>query len=228
MEYILQQTGYYPISLGANCFPRMYLDKIYKSHYPRLPFDYVGTPMWGINEAITSNFKKFASKDSIVAIPLYRNNTKLYLINILYDISFLHDHKNYTKECLSRLPESQYYKVETNYSRRIQRWNSLVTAGSKLLFFRLERIEENRIQNIHELNKPSEKDSLEEFSRMMKEKGIEFRIIYFTYNCPNQYDSDTRIIYVNIPKEEKITDSLINTLFSSSEVLNHVRNSLLT
>ena len=224
MEYSLKQTGYYPISLGSNCFSRMYIESIYKESYPRLPFDYVGSPMWGINKAIESKFKGFASKDTIDAIELHTNSKDLYLVNRDYMIAFLHDHKRHSRESLDKLSVNEYYKVENDYSRRIARWNSLVKVGSKLLFFRLQRPENNRIQT--HINNPSEKESLEAFSRLMKVKGIEFKILYFTYNEPQHFDSDTDIIYVNIPKEEKITNNLIKTLLSTIEIFRFVRGVL--
>lgn len=222
----MKETGYYPVSLGANCFPRMYIEPIYKQSYPRLPFDYVGSPMWGINQAIKEDFKQFASKDTIDMLHLYKNTRELYLVNRNYRISFMHDHFISGNKDIKKISNSDYSKVEIDYSRRVERWNTLLTSGSKILFFRLERLEQNRIYNPENINKPSEKDSLEEFSKMMKEKGVEFRIVYVTYNNSQYYDLDTRIIYVNIPSKEKYTDRLLELLFRDVDVLNYLKHSL--
>lgn len=217
MEYIIEELDYYPVSLGANCFPRMYLEKIYKKSYPRLPFDYVGSPMWGINEAIQGKFKGFASKKDIAPYKIYGNSESEVLTNSNYMISFMHDHKHI------QISDEKYNQVENDYSRRIQRWKNLIDGGSKLLFFRLMRIEHDRIEYVQ--GKPSEKDALEEFSQMMKAK-VNFRILYFTYDQPNWYDPESQIIYVNIPKIEKLTDSLIKKLLSDIEIFKHVKEYL--
>lgn len=218
MEYIIEELNYYPVSLGANCFSRMYLEKIYKKSYPRLPFDYVGSPMWGINEAIEADFKGFASKQDIAAYKIYENSESEVLTNSRYLISFLHDHKHI------RISDEKYNQVENDYSRRIQRWKHLIEGESKLLFFRLMRSEQNRIQYIQ--GKPSEKEALEQFSRAMKTKNLNFRILYFTYEQPNWYDPESQIIYVNIPKIEKITDNLIKKLLSDIDTFKYIKQHL--
>jgi hypothetical protein len=141
-------------------------------------------------------------------------------------ISFLHDHKRRSNESINEIHLREYSKVENDYSRRIARWNSLIQVGSKLLFFRVHRSDTNRIQSNKDIKKPSEKESLETFSMGMKAKGIEFRILYFTYDHSQHFDSDTQIIYVTIPKEEKITNTLINTLLSDIETFSFVKNAL--
>lgn len=218
MEYIIEELNYYPVSLGANCFPRMYIETIYKKSYPRLPFDYVGSPMWGINEAIQGNFKGFASKKDIAAYKIYGNSESEFLTNSNYMISFLHDHKHI------KISDEKYNQVENDYSRRIQRWKNLIEGESKIIFFRLMRSEENRIQYVQ--GKPSEKEALEQFSSTMKTENMKFRILYFTYDQPNWYDPDSQIIYVNIPKIEKITDSLIKKLLSDIENFRHIKQHL--
>ena len=217
MEYIIEQLNYYPVSLGANCFPRLYIETIYKKSYPRLPFDYVGSPMWGINKAIQEDFKGFASKKDILLYKIYGNSESEVITNSNYMCSFIHDHKH------TQMSDEKYNQVENDYSRRIQRWKNLIDGGSKLLFFRLMRIEENRIEYFE--GKPSEKEALEEFSGMMKTK-VNFRILYFTYDQPNWYDPESQIIYVNIPKIENLTDSLINKLLSDIKIFKHVQANL--
>ena len=219
-------SGYYPISLGHNCFPRMYIETIYKQSYPRLPFDYIGTPMWGINHILQDNFKTFASKSVLDIRELYVNNTDLYLLNPTYMFTFIHDHNYKDNDRIRKIPNNTYNTIENDYLRRIERWNTLLKSGTKLLFFRLSRNEEKRILYSEALGKPSEKESLEIFSRLMKEKGIEFRILYFSYDVTQSYDPSTQIIYINIPKSEKITNTLINTLLSSIHTFRHVKNSL--
>jgi hypothetical protein len=226
MESLIKQMGYYPISLGANCFSRMYIETIYKGSYPRLPFDYVGSPMWGINKVIESNFNGFASKDNIDAIELYKDSTCLYLVNRDSMIAFLHDHKNHTNKSLTTLSVKEYSKVEDDYSRRIARWNSIVKAGSKLLFFRLPRNTKNRIEFDEDNNNHSEKEALETFSKYMKAKGVEFRILHFTYYEPQHFDPDTQIIYIAIPKKEKVIDTLLNKLLSDIDIFRFVKSVL--
>jgi hypothetical protein len=41
----------------------------------------------------------------------------------------------------------------------------------------------------------------------MKAKGVEFRILHFTYYEPQHFDPDTQIIYIAIPKKEKVIDT---------------------
>ena len=226
MEYVIEQGDYYPVSLGMNCFPRMYTQRIYKKIYPRLPFDYVGTPMWGINEAIKADFKGFASIKCLQPYKIYKNEEYIRLTNVNYMIAFLHDHLTINNEKMnpSLISKEQSIKVEQDYLRRIQRWKALLDSGSKLLFFRLTRSEEERIQYV--TDKPSEKDALEEFSRTMKARNVRFKILYFTYDHENSYDTDSQIIYVNISKIEKITVNLIGQLLSDDEILRHVRESL--
>ena len=224
MEYIIEELNYYPVSLGANCFSRMYLEKIYKKSYPRLPFDYVGSPMWGINEAIEADFKGFASKESLEPYQIYSNEDLIRLTNVNYMISFLHDHIDNNKKGIQIVSNERYMKVEQDYIRRIQRWKALIDSSANLLFFRLMRIEENRIQ--YSRKKPSEKEAIEQFSGIMKTKNLKFRILYFTYDQPNLYDSESQIIYVNIPKIEKLTDSIIKKLVSDIDTFKYIKQHL--
>jgi hypothetical protein len=174
--------------------------------------------MWGINEAIEADFKGFASKKDIAPYKIYGNRESELLTNSNYMISFLHDHTHI------QISDEKYNQVENDYSRRIQRWKNLIEGESKLLFFRLMRIEENRIEYVG--GKPSEKDALEQFSETMKKKKIHFRILYFTYHEANWYDPESQIIYVSIPKIEKITDSLIKKLLSDIEIFKYVKEHL--
>jgi hypothetical protein len=182
--------------------------------------------MWGINHLIQTNFQDFGSKETIEIRELYNNNPDLYLYNPDTMIAFLHDHKYSNNDRIRNIPAETYKKVRDDYIRRISRWNSLLASGSKLLFFRLARIETNRIQYKAMLKKPSEKVALETFSETMKQRGIHFRIIYFTYDYPQSYDSSTQIIYIHIPSEMKSTKSIIDTLLSDIDVFRHVKENV--
>jgi len=219
MDLLIEKYNYYPVSLGHNCFPRMYIEKIYRKSYPRLPFDYLGSTMWGINDLIRADFKDFASKDNLSICPVYHSNSTLHIVNLRYMIIFLHDHKHNGNNTIKSIKSEKYTEVEKDYSRRIQRWKDLLVSGSKLLFFRLARNEHDRIHQ----GKP-EKEALQEFSEMMRELKIDFRILYFSYENPQGYDTESQIIYVNIPEKEKITDTLIQRLLSDLDVFRFVKN----
>ena len=72
MEKILKNKNIKIISLGSNCYNKIYLNKIgikRETNY----FDYIGTSMWAINELFIMNkFKDvFSNKDNFINMFTY-------------------------------------------------------------------------------------------------------------------------------------------------------------
>ena len=191
MSSILDGTTI-PISLGYNCFVRVYLQEFVKAT-PRYPFDWTGTPMWAICELMDSNFSDFNNPEKLVVRKRFMNSDEMYLTNTQYNTVFLHD---YGKDPTS-ISTELYEKVKNDYERRIERWNDALLGKDHLLFFRLEMSERPRVPYEGSTRSKSETEYLWEFTDKLKSRGTNYHILYITHSTPQGYDAERKIIHLN-------------------------------
>jgi hypothetical protein len=202
----------YPVALGYNCHVKVLVDRIGELErigYPRLPFDWLGTPMYSICDVLEKDFEDFTNND-FFKVERRKNHLETeYLTNIKYDLCFVHD---YGKD-IKNISITQFEKTEEDYKRRIQRWKSEVidspkvgtlpmqsSSGRHIVFFRLEQLNEERTQYLRE---EPEIFYVERFAKWMSsqeqtmvgEKGIHFHIIWFSQTATEKsYDKTNKII----------------------------------
>jgi hypothetical protein len=192
--------GWIPISLGYNCFVRVFLQEFVKAT-PRYPFDWTGTPMWSICELMDSDFEGMNRREWLTVRRRFPDSTEEYLTNTKYNMVFLHDYGKNPHV----IPDDVYARVEDDYKRRIDRWRLAIHGKQPLLFFRVETPDRPRLVYEGSTRPKSEMESLCEFSMKLKTIGTEFRIIHITHSQPQGYDAERKIINLNYtPKDPKL------------------------
>lgn len=182
----------YPVSLGYNCHVKVLIDRLgemERKGYPRLPFDWLGTPMYSICDMLEGNFEDFTNDAFFKVERRKKHMDTEFLTNTKYDFCFVHD---YGKD-LKNISMTQLDKTEEDYKRRIQRWHDeVIKSGRHIVFFRLEQLTEERTHYLHE--KP-ERFHVERFCSWAKEKGMKFHVIWFSQTAMEKsYDKEHHII----------------------------------
>jgi len=182
----------YPVSLGYNCHVKVLVDRIGemdRTGYPRLPFDWLGTPMYSICDLLEKDFEGFNDDTAFKVERRKKHLQTEYLTNTKYDFCFVHD---YGKD-LKNISLTQLDKTEEDYKRRIKRWkDEVIDSGRHIVFFRLEQLNEERT---HYLREEPEKFYVERFCDWMKAKGVKFHVIWFSQTATQRtYDKEHHII----------------------------------
>jgi hypothetical protein len=178
-----------PISLGYNCFVRVYFQEFVKAT-PRYVFDWTGIPMWAICECMDSNFKDFSNKEFLVKRKRFTNTDEVFLTNTKYNTVFLHDYGK-PDESIS---DALFERVEQDYLRRIERWNAAIHGITPLLFVRVEMSNRPRIDYEGSTRQYKEHHYVMEFAEKLKSVGTNYHILFITHSCEQGYDSDKKII----------------------------------
>lgn len=189
-----------PISLGYNCHVKVFIDRIgeaQKRTYLHQPFDWVGSPMWSVYEAVKVDFSGFVDRSSISLRKRFTDKSDDYLTHSVYNFCFLHD---FGKDIRS-ISEEKWTDVQEKYIRRIERWNSTLAKKEPLLFIRLEQDALNRIEYPEFQREGDEKYYVEQFAELMKAKGVSYRILFLSTTAAKGYDPDRRICTVHFVKK---------------------------
>lgn len=194
------RKNWFPISLGFTCHVKVLIDQICqkdKRAYPRLPFDWIGTPMSSVYELATSNFDGMNDPEKLLVRRRFTDKETEYLTHVDYNFVFVHDYKN-----IRSITPEQFTKIDTDYKRRIERWNYILRCGSPLIFMRLEQENnEKRIAYEGTARDVDEYTYLQRFSTFIKSCGAIFYIIYFSTTRPKGYDEEHKIITIHFNKQ---------------------------
>ena len=194
-------TNYTPISLGYSCYPAMYISGLGvtdRRFYERHVFDWIGTPMWAICKFMQTDFANFLDRDLLI----WRNHSisgeEFYVTNSKYNLTFAHDFHSL------EIPDLYFKGVCEKYKRRIERFKSVLSSKKKLLFIRLERYRKD-IREFPEYEiTESETFYLKQFSQMLRDRGVDFKMLYLTNSDPVGYDPETRICSISfLPRSYK-------------------------
>jgi hypothetical protein len=167
--------------------------------YMRLPFDWIGTPMWAICDLFESNFADFTNKEYYELKPRFTHKEDKYLTHSKYDFVFVHD---YGKQ-LENIPDEKYKKVEDDYKRRVLRFQSILNSPMKLFFIRLEQDISNRISLPEQQNEHDEYYYVEKFADLLLSKGYTFTILYITTSQKKGFDKQRQICRIQYANPEK-------------------------
>jgi hypothetical protein len=196
------------ISLGYNCCPKKFTNYINISQPTNL-FDYIATPMWGINELLENDYTGLTDINNYKIIPIMKNDNEI-LTNLKYYFRFLHDFKNqeitnsddednvlefFDKMILVRM---QFNEFKNKYERRIVRFKELLKNEEKILFIRYEEPIKNRII-YDEYKIRYQKEELEyirDFALIIKKQypDLEFKIIYISYKHDTKKEDNITIL----------------------------------
>ena len=173
------------ISLGYSCSSRKYINSYChrgETHF----FDWIGAPMWAINELIQNNFDiNFDSGECSYCVTL--SNEKAIMTHRKYYLRMMHDfpREGAIKNIAPKLPDITR-NISEKYRRRSQRFMGLLKYlespdAEMQIFLRLEEPHENRIipdEHLEKYNKP-ELEYIIDFARLLKQRGCKkFKVIY--------------------------------------------------
>ena len=192
------------ISLGSNCYVKMFLESIKRSDETHF-FDYIGSSMWAINDLFKEDFKDLFD-DGIDVLEKKRILTKgdqYILTHKKYHIRFKHEFKQqkFYSEIKENIKLEDFNKTRDKYIRRKERLKDILNNNQTLLFIRYEEDQENRIQHFED--KKSEIEYIYEFIEIIKEKYPlkKFCILLLSHNLENEDKrNENLIILKNIEK----------------------------
>jgi hypothetical protein len=187
------------ISLGSNCYIRLYLDSINvkkETHF----FDNIGSSMWSINKLVENNFSDLFNQDDYCMMHISNTKDKYIYTHKKYYLIFKHDFlQNYLSN-VNSVSKKTFLEFKIKYERRKERFIQLINNKDTVLFIRLE---ENRNPKIHheiyEKNfETSELEYVKIFSNIIKKinPSKKFLIIFISKQNKNNYDFENNIITI--------------------------------
>jgi len=216
--------NYTIISLGYNCSIKIYIKSIndQETHL----FDWIGSPMWGINKLINDNFDLFNIDDyGLIEIFITDAPDKYIFSNKKYYFKFIHDlptgmtldktilHANKNGELIKI---NYYQQFKSKYERRIERLNTLLNSTNSIVFLRLEEVLINKKihdEYINYYSKP-EIEHVKEFINIIKDKypNLKFKLIFISTSNKTEI-LDNLLILHNIDEDVKlIIDKNLNLI----------------
>jgi len=223
--------NYTVMSLGFNCTMKRYTKEFIDQ--PTYLFDWIGSPMWGINKFINNNFDLF-NTDDYGPVKIYNNKSDIIYCNKKYYFKFIHDLQPNTEvnrliaikdKYGSTMKINYFNNFKEKYQRRINKFIELLNSGNSVVFLRLE---ENMIDKVmyDEYNKSYSKPEIEhiyEFMNIMKKKysTLKYKIIYFTKLLDTEIKDNLLIIKdtINIIEGDSIKNVGI-LLDNNKDVIN--------
>lgn len=180
------------ISLGNNCYPKMYLERYLNIKKEYDFFDYIGTPMWSIVKLLKNNFNNLFIKDEFKLIKIWYDSSDCYVANSIYNFKFRHDLIEYP------VKDDIYNHFKDKYQRRKNRFISKINNSKKILFVRLEEQLTNKIipENLKDKYKDNEYDYIKEFISEIKKINpkLDITVIYLSPKFKNNYIKEDNII----------------------------------
>jgi len=197
MNNVFQQPDAIPVSLGSNCYVAMMIEEWGKADnvwYERQVFDWLGSSMWAICDLMDADFADLTRRTMIVPRQRYMYKPDKLLSHLRYNVVFQHEFTDNTPPT-----DEAWAKFEEKYARRIQRFRLLLDrsakTGKKLFFVRLEKATHARIHYPEFDQEHDETFFLEYFAEQMRQRGVNFHILYLTTSAPTDYKNN--IIYVH-------------------------------
>lgn len=149
------------ISLGYNCFPRKWIEKMKLEPLQYLPFDFIGTSAWSVLHLITHDFPDFPSHD--IARREIIKGEEAILTDLRHYVRFPHDKKD---------------EIRTKYLRRVERFRDIINnKENSILFIRLEETQRGRVHLCDQPHDP-EITYITKLDAYLSEQGVTFKILY--------------------------------------------------
>jgi hypothetical protein len=186
------------ISLGFNCYIKRFMEEQGIKQETNL-FDYIGTPMWGVNELIENDFTELTSIDYFEKMNISSKEPEHIFTNKKYYFRFKHDNL-IAITGTNKVNINSFSKLKSTLERRIQRFNNTLSSPKKILFIRLEQDNTNRIvyEEYKEKDKIPELEYVISFSKIIKNKYplINFDILFISKTNENKYDTENNILII--------------------------------
>ena len=208
------------VSLGYNCFPKLFLNKIdFKQE--TFFFDWLGTTMVSINSLIDNKFQEVVDPKHFKIIKTNNKKTPILVANKKYNFGFMHDF-------LTIPTKTSIVPIKKKYTHRAEKFLNLIQSGKKILFIRLEPNFENEKNDIlfikDKMKSISEKTDLEhlkEFSKKMP-KELNFKIILLSSTQETHYNKEEKILVLKFDDrgiDYKIFDKIIFKVLEDNKEL---------
>ena len=194
------------ISLGYNCSVKIFLNQTIDQ--PTNIFDWIGSPMWGINKFIENNYNLF-NEDEYKKLQIFSENIDYTHLkcNTKYYFKFLHDlptDSSINKTYIMHNKNGEIIKInnftnfKNKYQRRIERFKELLNSNKLIVFIRLEECTKNKIihDEYRELDLKSELDYIKEFIILIKNKysTLNFKLIFLSNTNPTELNNNLLIL----------------------------------
>jgi hypothetical protein len=207
MNALFGRPDVIPVSLGYSChvkvFCEMLSDMDYGSGAPRQPFDWLGTPMWSVNEIVANDFADLTDRTKIKPRKRFVFDQTQYLTHNTYNVVYLHD---YGKD-IHAIPDNIWESADEAYRRRVERWHKTLASKRPILFIRLEQDKKERIKYPEFSGSVEDKGEdeayqVERFAEMMRAKGINCMVLFLCTSYQRSYNEEKRICTVQYAKQD--------------------------
>ena len=211
MDLFLKSKYTNILSLGSNCYPKLFIQRVVKPLEGETQlFDYIGTSVWSINALLRADFKDLTT----VSMTPILDKVRPIVTNTEYYVRFMHELRNAS--------DAEKPAFKEQIARRIQRFTSTMSDPAKNILF--IRWQENPKGRIVYPNFPTttEYEELSTFVALIKEKyGAAVTVIYI--NTEQEGWNEARnILSVKIPSltvDFRIAAARIKSLFETNNIV---------
>lgn len=209
------------ISLGSNCYVKIFLNDILKYKDETQFFDYIGSSMWSINELIKNNFDNLFNIDNFEKKQILYSGDKYIFTNNQYYLRFKHDIKQNYYSSNNDLKKNDFIELEKKYNRRKERFIKLLNNDDdNILFIRYEEDNFNRV--LYYTDKKKEIEYIKEFIKLIKKKVLFIFLSHTTTDETNIDDNNILIIKIEpIRIWTEAGDKINNILLQNKELINY-------
>jgi hypothetical protein len=221
--------NYTIMSLGYNCSMKNYI-KLYIDQ-PTYIFDWIGSPMWGINKFINDDFNLFNVND-YGPVKIWNTKKDIIFCNKKYYFKFIHDlppELDLNKTLISYNKYGDVIKInyfttfKEKYQRRIDKFREMLKSPKPIIFFRMD---ENMLDKLNheeyiEAYSISELDYIKEFLNIMKNKYpiFNFKFIFFSKIHENQLCENLLILNHNLDTSDSEFNKKLDIIMNNNKEL---------
>ncbi len=220
------------ISLGYNCYTKLYLNKIgmeQETHF----FDYIGTSTWSIIDMFKNNFEGvFDPNEYKITQVMFKGPDKYLVVNQKYFIRCKHEFpKSLENENELRINKLELKDFLEKLERRKERFLNMLRNDKSLLFIRYEEDPYGRIpfHNYDEKYKVPIVENLKQiiniFQSFNSKKKIYIMDLSYKHH-KSEFLKDSNIIKIKmderIPRWEYAHNYIIDALKKEEELLSKI------
>ncbi|ARF12567.1 putative papain-like cysteine protease [Klosneuvirus KNV1] len=115
------------ISLGVNCYPRIYINDKKNIKTTEYFFDDIGTPLWAVKELLVNNFDGYFDTNNYKKIKIFEDSRYDIMVNTKYYIRYDNAY-----------PISMLQHLFDIFQSKKTKFIDLLTSSQKVLFIRYE------------------------------------------------------------------------------------------
>jgi len=201
------------LSLGSNCYPKLFISKVLEpANGETQLFDYIGVSMWSINALIRADFEGITEPANFAKLPIFKyvdpvvTNTKYYL-------RFVHDLKS-----VAAVQEPEFV---AKIQRRVDRFTDTLKGSKNVLCIRYQENQAGRI--VHPTNPVTDEyQEIGAFIALVKEKYAKKVTVIYINTEQEGWNDAHNILSVKIPSlavDHRIIHNRIKQLFDDKDVV---------